>query len=155
MKNQCKFGVGKKGSQNSTKSGFGRVLGSIWEGFGTVWSLSWALLDASGQVFECSNASLNPAWVQEWAPRGLLGRFWIDFARFWGGSETIWDGFGKGFRRIFSIRRPLPVNCPEASRRPSRFPEFCRKSFELFLTASTKQRGGGAAKRTKFEEQKL
>ena len=89
--------------------------------------------------------------------RSILDRF----CKVLGGSENIWGGFGKGFRRIFSIHRPLPVNCPEisrrspeASRRPSRFPEFCRKSFELFLTASTKQRGGGAAKRTKFAKKR-
>ena len=34
----------KKRPQNTLKNGFGRVLGSIWMGFGTVWGLFWELL---------------------------------------------------------------------------------------------------------------
>ena len=36
MENQCKFELREKACTDRFKIGFGRVLGSIWEGFGTV-----------------------------------------------------------------------------------------------------------------------
>ena len=46
MKKQRKFRMGKQRQKNRSKIGFGRVLGPIWEGFGTVWAVLWLLLDA-------------------------------------------------------------------------------------------------------------
>ena len=42
--------VKKKGS----KSGFGRVLGFIWDGVGTVWGLSWTPLGGLGSLLGAS-----------------------------------------------------------------------------------------------------
>ena len=43
--------------QNALKSGFGRVLGSIWEGVGTVWAVFSAL-------FDCFCDALNPSFFK-------------------------------------------------------------------------------------------
>ena len=94
-KKRWNFGVGKNKPKIPSKLWFGRVLGSIWGGFGTVLGLFWALLGAFGPFFRCSKinffqtcASMGPRW----APRGLWDRFWADFS--W-----IWGRFGKGLER--------------------------------------------------------
>ena len=66
---------------------FGRVLASIWEGFGTVWGLSWELLGASWRIFEPSNSSFCKALAQN----GLPEAFGVDFGGVW---EGIWEDLG-------------------------------------------------------------
>ena len=95
MKNRCTFGIGQERVKNRTKIGFGRVLGSIWEGFGTVWGVSRALLGASWPFFGRSKTHCFKALVQDGlqeAPRSLLERFWRHLGRVLGGS---WDGLGQ------------------------------------------------------------
>ena len=53
--------MAKTKPQNVFKSGFGRVLGFLWEGFGTVWALFWALLGAWGLFFGCSKSAFFAA----------------------------------------------------------------------------------------------
>ena len=70
--------------QISSKSGFGRVLGSIWEGLGTFWGAFWALLGASWPLFGLSKSNFFPVWVQDALQEG----FWIYL-------EPILAGFGR------------------------------------------------------------
>ena len=77
---------GKKSPQNASKSGFRRVLGFIWEGFGTVLGLFSTLLRDFWLFFGRSKSSFCKAW----APDGPQEAFWMDF-------RQIWVGFGKGF----------------------------------------------------------
>ena len=65
MKNLGKFAMGKRRPQNALKNGFGRVLGSIWEGVGTVLGLFSELLGASGLFFGCLKSSFDKALVQK------------------------------------------------------------------------------------------
>ena len=84
--------MGKKGTQIGLKSGFGRVLGSIWEGFGTLWGVSWALL---GRPLDLQNEAFLKHWskISSKKPLGSIlegfgegfGRSWKDFAQFWKG----------------------------------------------------------------------
>ena len=87
----------KKSSKNHLKIGFGRVfLGSIWEGFGTVWGVFWALLDDFCSSFDVQ----NQAFVKHgprWAPRGLLDRFWEGLGRIWGGIQKSLGNELRGF----------------------------------------------------------
>ena len=48
LKTDANFQLEKTSQKIASKFDFGRVLGSIWEGFGTIWSLFWTLLSASG-----------------------------------------------------------------------------------------------------------
>ena len=98
-KNRCKIGVGKRKAKNWKKIGFGRVLGSIWEGFGTIWGVSWTLLGASWAFFRPSKSYLFEALVQD----RLQEAFWIDFDGFWKGFGRIWGGFGEAFGRIWEL----------------------------------------------------
>ena len=86
MKNWCKFRVEKKGSHFGLKSRFGRVLGSIWEGFGEGFGASWGLLGRFGASFFYACICIG---LQKCSWRHLGGIF----AWFWGG----WDRFGEGF----------------------------------------------------------
>ena len=99
MKNRCNFGIGKYRSKNRKKIGFGRVLGSIWEGFETVWGVFWALLDTFWLFFCWSKiiffqSGLN--MVPKWAPRGLQHRFWDDFENSQKPLASILGRFLKG-----------------------------------------------------------
>ena len=83
------------------------VLGSIWERFGTVWRLFWALSGASGPFLVRLRSSVYKPLVQD----GLQEAFRIDlgwllevFGKVWG---RIWDvlgriltNFGMDFGRI-------------------------------------------------------
>ena len=86
---------GKKRPQNALKIGFGKVLGSIWEGSGKVWGVSWTLLGAAWLFFECSKTSFFTALAQD----GLQEAFWIDLGCFLEGSGKvlgrIWEGLGR------------------------------------------------------------
>ena len=73
--------------KNSPRIGFGRVLGSIVRGVGTVWGVSWALWGASWWSFGPSKSSFCKALAQD----GLQEAFWVDFGRVWGG---IWEDLG-------------------------------------------------------------
>ena len=74
------------GSKNPTKINLGRVLGSIWEGFGAVLGLLSVLLAASWPLFERSKSSFFQALAQN----GLQEGFWMDFG-------SLWEHFGTGF----------------------------------------------------------
>ena len=102
MKNQCKFWVGNKRPQNALKSGFGRVLGSIWEGVGTVWAVFWAL-------FDCPFDALNPSFFKHRSGKGFKRPFGSILDRFWrvlGGFGMDFERFGEGFGKIFYVRTP-------------------------------------------------
>ena len=103
MKNQCNFQVGKKGAQNCLKSGFGRVLGSIWERFGTLWGIFWPLLDAFWLFFWRSKSYLFKALVQD----ELQEAFWVDFGLLLEGFGRLLGGGGKEFGRILSLLNKL------------------------------------------------
>ena len=88
MKKQRKFRVGKQRPKNRSKIDSGRVLASIWAGFGAGWGLSWALLGASWAFFGPSKSS----FVKGFVPDGFQEAFWIDFGSIWGG---FWEGLGR------------------------------------------------------------
>ena len=90
MKNRSQFGVGKKRPGNCFKSGFGTVLGSIWEGVGTLWAAFWPILGAFWRFFGRSRSYLVKALVQD----GLQEAFWMDLGSLWEGFGTVWEGFG-------------------------------------------------------------
>ena len=69
-------------------------MGSIWEGFGTVWAVFWALLDAFGPFFLVFYSDCFSSIGRRWGPRGLLDQLWVDFGRFWEGFGKILEGFG-------------------------------------------------------------
>ena len=82
-----KFGTGKKTSENPTKIDFGRVLVSIWKGFGAVFGLLGVLFAASWLIFERSKSSFFPALVQN----GLQEGFWMDFGSLWEDFGRVWE----------------------------------------------------------------
>ena len=114
----------EKGTQNALKSGFGRVLGSIWEGVGTVWAVFWAL-------FGCSFDTLNPSFFKHRSRMGskrpygsILGRFWNvlkrfgeDFGRVWIHFGSILDGSGRVWLTLFKF---FYVRTPALSREAPR-----------------------------------
>ena len=71
-------------------------MGSIWEGFGTVWGLFWALLGVFGSLFWSSKLNFFQAWVQD----ELQEAFWMDFGSLWEGFGTVLGGLGEEFGRI-------------------------------------------------------
>ena len=103
MKNQCNFGVGEKRPQNELKSGFGTVLGSIWESFGKglgssglsfghFWppfgncsTLIRRLLNALGpflDIFWNFGGHFSPSGLDFASILNGFGRFWKDFRIF-------------------------------------------------------------------------
>ena len=93
MKNHEKINTNLQLEKNAKKIDFGKVLGSIREGLGTVWDffwaprgLFWSLLGASGSFFERSKSN----FLQERVQDELQGAFRIDFG-------TVWGGFGEEF----------------------------------------------------------
>ena len=113
MKNLGKFAMGKKRPQNALKNGFGRVLGSIWEGVGTVWAVFWTLLG-------CFFGVLNPIFCKHRSRMGskrpfgsildrfggVLGALWMDFGRFWESSGKIF------YVRTPALSREAPRSVP-------------------------------------------
>ena len=85
MRNQWKFGIGKKTSENPIKIYFGRVLASIWEGFGTVLGLLGVLFAASWLFVGRSKSNFFQALAQN----GLQEGFWMDFGSLWEGLESL------------------------------------------------------------------
>ena len=79
--------------KNRLKFGFERVLGSIWEGVGTVWGLSRVLLDASWPFWERP----KPSFFQALGQDGLQEAFWLDFWSIWEGLGGVLGGFGEAF----------------------------------------------------------
>ena len=69
-----------------SKIGFGRVLGFIWQGFGTVLGLFSTLL----RDFWLFSGRSKSSFCKAWAPDGLQEALWMDF-------RSIWVGFGEGF----------------------------------------------------------
>ena len=83
-------------------------MGSIWEGVGTLWGFSWALLGALGALFERSwgaiqvGETLSPTSKRSGRLLdAILGRFSLDFERFGSdlgsilrGLGEVWEGFG-------------------------------------------------------------
>ena len=90
MPNRYKFWTWKKRPQNMLKSGFGRVLGSIWEGFGTLWGVFWPLLGDFCSFFWRSKWCFFQAWVQD----GLQDTLWINFGR-------VLEGFGEDLGKVW------------------------------------------------------
>ena len=86
MKNQGKFAMRKKRPQNALKNGFGKVLGSIWEGVGTVWAVFSAL-------FDCFCDALNPSFSKYRSRMGSKRPFGSILGRFW----RVLGGFGMDF----------------------------------------------------------
>ena len=84
----CKFRIEKNRLRNSLKSRFGRVLGSIWPGFGAPWAGFGPLLGALCLLFGRSKRYLFKALVQD----KLQEAFWMD-------SGLILEGFGKVWGR--------------------------------------------------------
>ena len=108
IKKQCQFGMGKKRSQNGSKCGFGRVLGSIWEGLGRSgpsFGHFWMLV---GRFF----CVLNSTFFKHgspWAQDGLQEASGIILSRFWKGLGKVLEGFGKvlvTFLKLFYVRTP-------------------------------------------------
>ena len=62
IKKRCKIGMGEEKTKNRGKIKFGRVLGFIWEGFGTVLGHSWP---PSWPFFDRSKTSFFQAWAQD------------------------------------------------------------------------------------------
>ena len=76
--------------QNCLKTGFGSVLGLIWERLGTVWGLSGPLLGDFCSYFERSKSSFFQAWLQD----GLQEAFWVEFGR-------VLEGFGEDLGKVW------------------------------------------------------
>ena len=89
MKNLCKFGVGTTRPKICSESGFGEVLGFVWDGFGTLWAVFWALSGALGVIFGHSKSFLFRALAQD----GLQEASGINLG-------SILEGFGEGFGRF-------------------------------------------------------
>ena len=92
----------KRRPQNALKNGFGRVLGSIWEGVGTVWAVFWAL-------FDCPFDALNPSFFKHRSGKGFKRPFGSILDRFWrvlGGFGMDFERFGEGSGKIFYVRTP-------------------------------------------------
>ena len=106
----------QKNSKNRSKISFGRVLGSIWEGFGTVWGVFWTLLDASRPLFGRSKSNFFLAWVQDGVQEGFridlgtiwegLGEIWEEFGRVWEGFWQVWGSSWKHFLKLFYVSTP-------------------------------------------------
>ena len=82
---------GKIRSKKCSRNGFGAVLGSIWEGVGTLWGVFWSLLGASWPFRGRSKSSFCKALIQN----GLQEAFWIDFGSI---LRRIWEDFGRIWR---------------------------------------------------------
>ena len=85
--------------KNRLKFGFGKVLGSIWEGSGSVCGVSWALLGPSWPIFGRSKASFFKSLIQD----RLQEAFWIDVGSILGGFWQGLGGFEEGFGRIWKL----------------------------------------------------
>ena len=90
---------GKIKAKNRLKIGFGKVLGFIWEGSGSVCGVSWALLGPSWPFFWRSKASFFKALIQD----RLQEAFWIDFGSILGGFWQGLGGFDEGFGSIWKL----------------------------------------------------
>tara|TARA_B100000575_G_C22742869_1_gene444077 strand:- start:165 stop:440 length:276 start_codon:yes stop_codon:yes gene_type:complete len=77
----------------------GKVLGSIWEGFGVVLGLLWVLLAASWPLFERSKSNFFQAFAQN----GLQEGFWMDFGSLCEGFGRVWGGFVEKFWEDFGL----------------------------------------------------
>ena len=71
----------------------------IWEGFGLHlgggWDVLGRLLATFGHllaVFCTFKIEFFSSMGPRWAPRGLLGRLWVDLGSIWGG---FWEGLGR------------------------------------------------------------
>ena len=136
MKNLGKFAMGKRRPQNALKNGFGRVLGSIWEGVGTVWAVFWTLLG-------CFFNILNPNFCKHRSRMGskrpfgsildgfweVLGGLWMDFGRFWEGSGKIF------YVRTPALSREAPRSVPMRGgpRPPSVLNDYSPTSLQFSL----------------------
>ena len=81
--------------KDDLKIGFGRVLGSIWDMFRTVWNVFWALSGDSYPFLRRSKSTFLQIMGPTWAPGGLLERFRVDFGWFSAGVEKVWGNFPK------------------------------------------------------------
>ena len=135
IKNRCEVCSAKKASKNRTKIGFGRVWGSIWEGFGTLLGLLWALLGGSWPFCGRSKSYIFRAWVQD----ELQEAFWMDFGSLWEGFGTVLGGLGsnlEGFGafwtsngQILDMLGIIEPYCSKASKLDPRADPLCVKIF--------------------------
>ena len=100
IKKHCKFVVGEQMLKNHIKLWFGMVLGSVWEGSGTLQGVSWALLGASWPLFAPSKVNFFRALVQDVLQEAsgidlssILGRFWTNVGRNLSDFEQIGGRF--------------------------------------------------------------
>ena len=89
----------KLDKKHPIKINLGRVLGSIWEGFGVVLGFLWVLLAASWPLFERSKSNFFQAFAQN----GLQEGFWMDFGSLCEGFGRVWGGFVEKFWEDFGL----------------------------------------------------
>ena len=93
-KNDANLRPEKNKRKNCSKIWFGRVLGSIWEGFGTLWSVLGPLLGAFWLLVGRSKSYLFKTMVQD----GLQEAFWMAFGSILGGFgedlDASWENLG-------------------------------------------------------------
>ena len=94
QKNDANLRPEKNKRKNCSKIWFGRVLGSIWEGFGTLWSVLGPLLGAFWLLVGRSKSYLFKTMVQD----GLQEAFWMAFGSILGGFgedlDASWENLG-------------------------------------------------------------
>ena len=95
-------------------------MASIWEGFGMVWRVFWALLGDSWAFFRRSKSSLFKAWVQD----GLQEAFWIDFGR-------VLEGFGEGLGRNLGGFGRFCAGCGQILGAFGKMWPCCSKAYKL------------------------
>ena len=111
-KSMRKFEIAKYKPKNAFKSGFGRILGSIWEGFGTVLAVFWPLLRAFCRLFSCFGGVLNHSFFKHgstWVQDELQEASGIDLGSTLEGSGKDFGGFGKvleHFLKLFYVWTP-------------------------------------------------
>ena len=79
-------------------NGFGMDLSSIWEGCGTVWDVSWALLGAFWSFHGRSKSNFLKALVQD-GPQEASG---IDLGLILKDLGRVLGGFGKSLRKVWA-----------------------------------------------------
>ena len=85
------------------KIGFGRVVGSIWEGFWKLLGASWADWAPLGRFLGRSKSNFCTALGRDGLQDGLQVSIWMALGQMWQGFGLIWGGFWRRFERCISI----------------------------------------------------